>query len=159
MHRAWRGAGFAALLLALAAPAGGAAWAQSPELAIGGYDPVAYFLEDGPRQGQAGLTAEWNGARWRFASEANKTRFLAEPQRYAPQYNGWCAYAAANGYAAEVDPVNGWTIRKGKLYLNWNGWVKRLWGLRADSYIERADAQWPGLKEKIAEGGVEISRK
>jgi YHS domain-containing protein len=74
--------------------------------AIGGYDPVAYFdLKQAPlgeRQpeavpGKAAITADYNGATWAFASEANRTTFLADPEKYAPLYDGHCAYGIAQG--------------------------------------------------------------
>lgn len=132
--------------------------ASASESAIGGYDPVAYHLVGEAQKGSAAFAADWDSVRWHFASEENKQRFLANPEDYAPQYNGWCAYAAARNYIAAVDPVNGWSLYDGKLYLNWSASVKHLWRLRASNNISRADANWPGLKQKLDAGEISVNR-
>ncbi len=86
-------------------------------VAIEGFDPVAYHLADTAVQGQAGYATQWNGATWWFSSEENRQLFIAAPEKYAPAYGGWCAYGVAEGYAAETDPVNGWTIHGGGVFL------------------------------------------
>ena len=83
-------------------------------LAVQGYDTVAYFTDKKPVKGNPAITADYNGATWWFASEANKTLFLADPARYAPQYGGYCSWAVANGYTANIDP-EAWRIVDGKL--------------------------------------------
>jgi len=94
-------------------------------LALDGYDPVAYF-EGAPLPGKADFEFVWNGTRYRFVSAANRERFSREPDRYAPQYGGFCAYAVSRGYTADVDPL-AWTVVDGKLYLNYSKRVQRTW--------------------------------
>lgn len=122
--------------------------AKSPEtfavggMAIHGYDPVAYFLQDDAIKGDGSHRFEWKGAEWRFATAENLELFRADPERWAPQYGGYCAYAMADGNLVEIDPDQ-FSIRDEKLYLNYSAWVSARWKLRANHYIARADANWP----------------
>ena len=83
--------------------------------AIEGYDPVAYFTESRPVEGASAFSHDWMGVTWYFASAENRVQFAAEPERYAPQYGGYCAWAVAHGYTAKIDP-KAWKIVDGKLY-------------------------------------------
>ncbi len=114
--------------------------------AIRGYDPVAYFTEGKPVEGKPEHTAEYMGAQWHFASAENRDRFAADPDKYAPQYGGYCAWAAANNYIAPVDP-HAWSIKDDKLYLNFSKFVRARWALDKDGNIAKADANWPGLRD------------
>lgn len=116
-------------------------------LAIDGFDPVAYFTEAKPVEGKKGFTFEWRGAVWRFASAAHRDLFAQEPEKYAPQYGGYCAYAVAKGTTADIDPA-AWTIRDGKLYLNYDKATQEKWLMDPAGYISRADANWPKLLAK-----------
>jgi YHS domain-containing protein len=133
-----------ALLLGVAAAAG----AQKAEVfsdggaAIRGYDPVAYFTDAKPVQGKAQFTHRWNGATWRFASAANRDAFAAAPEKYAPQYGGYCAYGVASGYAVKTEP-DAWSVVDGKLYLNYDRGVQATWAKDPAAYIRKADANWP----------------
>lgn len=128
------------------------AQAAQPEINVGGYskhaihghDPVAYFKAGKPVEGQADFELTYKGAKWLFASAENRDLFKADPQSYAPQYGGHCAYAASRGYIADADPV-AWRIYNGKLYLNYNLQVKRLWENDVDGNIVKGDANWPGI--------------
>ena len=113
-------------------------------VAIEGYDPVAYFEESKPVKGGKQLTHEWMGARWQFASEANRNRFASSPEKYAPQYGGYCAWAVSNNYTAEIDP-EAWTIRDGRLFLNYSKKVQAMWLKEIDARIAAGDRNWPGL--------------
>ena len=113
-------------------------------VAVGGYDPVAYFTQGKAIAGRETITAEHAGATWRFASEANRDAFKADPGKYAPQYGGYCAYAVAKGATAKGDP-EAWTVRDGKLYLNLDKNVRALWEQDIPGYIKKADANWPGV--------------
>jgi len=110
--------------------------------AIDGTDPVAYFTEGRPVEGSSDFTHEWNGATWRFSSEANRDLFAANPEQYAPQYGGYCAYAVAQGYTASTDP-EAWKIVDGKLYLNYNKSVQTRWEADIPGYIASGDENWP----------------
>ena len=113
-------------------------------LAIRGTDPVAYFTEGGPVAGSSEFTYTWNNATWQFASAENRDLFVANPEQYAPQYGGYCAWAVSQGYTAAIDP-NAWKIVDGKLYLNFNKGVQRRWERDIPGNITRANANWPGV--------------
>ena len=113
-------------------------------IAIDGSDPVAYFTDGAPVPGGPSITAEWNGATWRFASEENRATFLGDPEAYAPQYGGYCAWAVAEGYTAPTDP-SAWRIEDGKLYLNYSKRVQRQWERDIPGNIQRGDKNWPKL--------------
>jgi YHS domain-containing protein len=113
-------------------------------LAIGGYDPVAYFSQGRPMKGKAVHQTNWNGATWRFASAASLEAFKAAPDRYAPRYGGYRAWAVSQGYIAPGDPHR-WKIVDGRLYLNFNARAKELWEADEAAAIVRGDANWPGV--------------
>lgn len=85
--------------------------------AIDGYDPVAYFTKDEALFGNRSISYRWRGAEWLFVSEEHRRAFIADPQRYAPQYGGYCAYGISQGFAVAAHP-EAWLIVDGKLYLN-----------------------------------------
>lgn len=114
-------------------------------VAIRGTDPVAYFTEGRPVEGSSDFTADWNGAEWRFASAENRDKFVADPEAYAPQYGGFCAWAVSQGYTASTVP-EAWRIVDGKLYLNYSLGVQKQWEGDIPGNIVKADANWPGLK-------------
>lgn len=110
--------------------------------AINGYDPVAYFAAEGAVQGSTAHMAEWNNAKWLFSNAENKTLFEEAPEKFAPQYGGYCAYAVSRGYIAPTRP-DAWTIHGGKLYLNYNQAVRLLWSQDIPGHISSADGNWP----------------
>lgn len=114
--------------------------------AIRGYDPVAYFTEKKPVKGRDELTFEYMGATWRFDSESNRDLFAASPEKYAPQYGGYCAYAVGNGYTASIDP-QAWSVVDDKLYLNYSKGVQTRWEAKRDHYIREAARNWPDVLE------------
>jgi hypothetical protein len=135
----------AAICTAVAGPVLAADVYAERGVAIRGTDPVAYFTESRAVAGDPAITAEWGGATWRFASAANRDRFLADPAAVAPQYGGYCAWAVANGYTAETDP-EAWRIVGGKLYLNYSKDVQADWETDIPGNIAKADTNWPGLR-------------
>jgi YHS domain-containing protein len=118
--------------------------------AIEGYDPVAYFEEGKPVEGDSDYTHEWMGATWYFASAANRDLFAADPEKYAPQYGGYCAWAVANGYTAKIDP-QAWTVVDDRLYLNYSLDVQKQWQQDVPGNITKADANWPGIRTELAD--------
>ena len=112
--------------------------------AIRGYDPVAYHLEQKPVKGDSAYQLEWKGYDWRFKSAANRDLFAADPEKYAPAYNGFCAYAVSEGYTASTVP-EAWTIRNGRLFLNYSLSVRSTWLKDVDDRISAGDRNWPGL--------------
>jgi len=111
-------------------------------VAVGGYDPVAYFKAGEPVKGDDAFEYDWMGAKWRFANAANLAAFKAAPQSYAPQYGGYCAWAVSQGYTAKGDPKN-WRIVDGKLYLNYNDDIQAKWEKDIPGFIAKANGNWP----------------
>ncbi|WP_084397536.1 YHS domain-containing (seleno)protein [Henriciella aquimarina] len=112
--------------------------------AVGGYDPVAYFTESRPVEGKKEFSTEYQGAEFRFASAENLSEFKANPEKYAPQYGGYCAWAVAEGKTAKGDPDH-WKIVDGKLYLNYNKKIQDRWEQDQASYIDKANTNWPAV--------------
>lgn len=123
---------------------------NSDGLALKGYDAVAYFNENLPREGKAEFTTEFNGAKWQFASAANRDAFAKEPAKYAPQYGGYCAWAVGHGYTADTDPNTGKVV-DGKLYLNYNKDVSVKWNEDIPKYVADGDKNWRDLAGKAEE--------
>jgi YHS domain-containing protein len=126
--------------------------AQSPvfskgDKAIQGYDAVAYFKLNQPTPGKNEFMYEWNDGKWYFSSKENLELFKKEPQKYAPQYGGYCAYGMSNGYKAPTSP-DAFTIVNDKLYLNYNVDVRQTWNKDQKSFIQKADQNWPNIKNK-----------
>lgn len=110
-------------------------------LALKGYDPVAYFNEGQPEIGSGEFEAEWKGAKWHFVSAQNRESFLSTPEKYAPQYGGYCSWAVSHGYTAKGDP-EAWKIVDGKLYLNYDQSVKQKWEQDIPALISKGDENW-----------------
>lgn len=140
-----------ATLPAVLSVAGPALAAKSPVfasggVAINGFDPVAYFTDGKPVKGSAQFSSDWEGAALHFASAENKALFDADPEKYAPKYGGYCAYAVSKGATAPTDP-EAWTVHNGRLYLNFSVDVRGIWRQDIDGNIEKADQNWPGVLE------------
>jgi YHS domain-containing protein len=146
---------FGALMVALVLIAAGPAPAAKSEVnksffggvAIEGTDPVAYFADKKPIQGSADFAFKWNGAEWRFKSAANRDTFAAAPEKYAPQFGGYCAWAVSRGYPATIDP-EAWSIVDGRLYLNYSKGVQAQWSQDVPGNIAKGHANWPGALDK-----------
>ncbi len=115
--------------------------------AIKGYDAVAYFKQGKPAEGNKDFSYFWNGANWYFSSKQNLDSFKTSPQKFAPQFGGYCAYGTAEGHKAPTDPY-AWTIVNNKLYLNYNKEVQSLWKQKQNEYIQAAENNWPKIKDK-----------
>lgn len=115
-------------------------------VAINGYDPVAYFTEGRPVEGLAEFTADWDAATLQFASAANRDMFLADRERFTPNFGGYCAYAASLGYLAPTQP-EAWTVYEDRLYLNANLRARELWLKDVPGNIAKGRANWPGILE------------
>ena len=150
----------AALAFALAAGAAlaGEQYVDETGYAVSGYDVVAYRSLDQSPIGQAqpravpGLekyTVEWNGAKWAFASAENRDAFLADPEAYAPAYDGHCASGVGKGGKVPGNP-NLWRIVDGELYLNINQAVVGFWEADVPGWIEKAEGNWTGLEAQPA---------
>jgi YHS domain-containing protein len=112
-----------------------------------GYDPVAYFTDGKAVQGKPEFEAVYGGVTWRFATAEHRDLFKADPAKYAPQYGGFCAWGIAQGKLFDIDPVEGWKIVDGKLYLNFNKDILDLWQKDLGGNLGKAEANWPTLNQ------------
>ncbi|MBT5032836.1 MAG: YHS domain protein [Proteobacteria bacterium] len=140
---------FGALLSVLLVP--GTAFAEDPvytgyfnNLAVSGYDTVAYFTEDNAIKGSDDHEYEWQGAIWRFSNADNLATFIEEPEKYAPQFGGYCAWAVSQNKTASADPKQ-FHLEDGKLYLNYNANIQQQWLADRLNLIKLADQNWPKL--------------
>jgi YHS domain-containing protein len=117
------------------------------DTAINGYDTVAYFTVGKPVPGRDNLVHEWMGAKWKFSSQANLDLFKATPEKYAPQYGGYCAFGVAKGVLVKVEPEQ-FTVREGKLYLNFDADVQAQWLKDPAGFIKIADDRFAMLLKK-----------
>lgn len=115
--------------------------------AIRGYDPVAYFTDSKPVPGDSSISYRYQGANWYFANVQNREDFKADPEKYTPQYGGYCAYGTSQGHKAPTE-ADAWTIENGKLYFNYNKKVQTLWNKDRSGHIQKADSNWPAIKDK-----------
>lgn len=113
-------------------------------LAIEGYDTVAYFTLSNPVKGKSEFEYIWKNAKWRFSTRENLEMFKANPEKYAPQYGGYCAYAMVEGEKYEISP-EAWDISNGKLYLNYDKKVHKDWEINKSDFIKKADLAWKKL--------------
>jgi len=122
---------------------------DEPRVSISGYDPVAYFTDGKPVQGKAEFEHLWHKSRWRFANGEHRDLFVKDPDRYTPQYDGYCAMGTSADDAAHKDTVDpeAWAIVDGKLYLTHNQYWLQVWREKAEEYIRRADASWQAVAE------------
>ena len=113
--------------------------------AVGGYDVVSYFQgAKKPVKGKTKYKTSYKGADWLFANQENLDAFSANPEKYRPQYGGYCAYAVARGSTVKGDPLQ-YHISNGKLYLNYNEKYKNIWLNDKHAFIEKGDMKWPEL--------------
>ena len=112
--------------------------------AVEGHDPVAYFTESRPVKGSRDFRTEYQGAEFRFASQENLDTFLADPEKYAPQFGGYCAWAVSEGYTAKGD-ADHWAIVDGKLYLNYDKKIQERWEQDRAAHIVKANSNWPDI--------------
>ena len=121
------------------------------QVAIKGYDTVAYFTEGMAVPGSPDFQYRWQDAIWYFASAGHLELFKAAPEKYAPQYGGYCAWAMAGGNLANIDP-GVFNLVDEKLYLNYSNGIQKKWLEARDEYIEQADEAW---LDKAVELGAE----
>lgn len=122
-------------------------YSNAEGLAINGYDPVAYFLENKPVQGSGHFSYSWQDVKWQFKDQANLDLFKANPEKYSPQFGGYCAYGVSEDHKSPTEPA-AFTIVENKLYLNYSLKVKQLWLKDRDNHIVKAEGNWVNLKEK-----------
>ena len=110
--------------------------------AVSGYDTVAYFTQSKAVKGLKKFNYEYQGEDWYFSNNQHLALFKQDPEKYAPQYGGYCAFAGAKNDTASSDPEQ-WTIENGKLYLNYNADIKQQWLADKANFIIKADQNWP----------------
>jgi YHS domain-containing protein len=110
----------------------------------GGYDVVAYFTDGKPVKGNDKYFTEYKDAEWVFSSQENLDKFKLNPDMYAPQYGGYCAWAVANGSTASGDPLH-WSVVNNKLYLNYDADIQAMWADDRNNLIVMGDKNWPGV--------------
>lgn len=139
----------AVLFLSLPGPAraDAAMFSSRAGVAIGGYDPVAFFVNGVAEPGRRGHAVMWKGVVWRFASARNQARFEANPRAYAPAFGGYCAFAMSQGRLLDGDPQL-WAIVDGELYLLNNPQAHGAWAARRDELIAQAQLHWPVILRK-----------
>ena len=140
-----------AMMIALMPVAQASAELRSPEIykdfrgvALKGYDAVAYHLERKPVKGKDSFAFEWKDAVWFFSNADNRDKFIADPERWAPQYGGYCAWAIAKGSTRPINPTI-FRIFDDKLYLNLNMKVHKEWLGKHNQFITEANEQWPDV--------------
>ncbi len=117
-------------------------------VAIKGYDAVAYFTDGKAEMGKSDYSYKWNDAEWHFANADHLKMFKENPDKYAPQYGGFCAYGVAHEACGTTDPT-AWKIVDGKLYLITNKDIKMKWEKDIMGNIKKSDENWMMMnKEK-----------
>ena len=139
-------------------------WAQNTEynlnkngVILEGYDPVSYFQSDSPKKGNPQIVVKRNQVSYWFSSDLNKQEFLKSPEKFEPQFGGWCAYAVADSKSkVEIDPLS-FVIQDGRLLLFYPksfifGDTREKWlhnkTKTANTFLKEADANWPAIKTK-----------
>lgn len=115
-------------------------------VAIKGYDAVAYVNDQRPVKGSESWQTTYKGSKFLFASAANRDAFAAQPERFAPQFGGYCAYGTASGYKVDTRP-EAFAVVDGKLYLNYNTRVLEIWNKDRTAKITQAEANWPEVSK------------
>ncbi len=129
----------AVLLIGLGGSAAGAS--PAGPVAIKGYDSVAFFTNGKPLKGSASFSFQWHGMTWYFRTAENRDMFAASPEKYAPQYDGYCAWAMTESRKAITEPEV-WRIVDGKLYLNCSRSAYQKWIKDLSGNIKKADQNW-----------------
>ena len=117
------------------------------DIAINGYDAVAYFSNGKALQGDEAFTFNWHNLTWYFLNREDMDLFMSNPEKYAPQYDGYCAWAMTEGQKAQTDPEV-WKIVEGKLYLSCSRSAYEKWSTDIPGNIKKADENWLKFKGK-----------
>ncbi len=121
---------------------------SNSDFVIGGYDVVAYFTQNAPVKGSEEFEYQWSDSRWLFSSKENLELFAANPEKYAPQYGGYCAWAVAHDDTAKINPSQ-FSIIDDKLYLNYDARIQKKWKKDTKKYIVDGNELWPDLLEDL----------
>jgi len=118
--------------------------ADKSGVALHGYDAVSYLEAQAPQKGSQQFATTWKGATWLFVSAENRTKFTKTPEAYAPQFGGYCAKAVSENNTADIDPL-AYKIVNGKLYLNYDAKIQKIWEQDIPGRIANAEKYWPNL--------------
>lgn len=113
-----------------------------------GYDAFAYFTENKAVKGSTDHPLKWKNVVWLFSTKKHADLFTAAPEKYTPQYGGYCVYGCTRGYKAITD-TDAFSIVDGKLYFNYNLKTKEVWLKDAKVYIQKADEEWDKIKDQL----------
>ena len=116
-------------------------------VALHGFDPVAYFTQNKAVLGKPQLTAEYHGVTYEFATKEDQSAFQADPEKYVPQYGGFCAFAVSRGVKADIDPHE-FAINDGKLYVNYSERALKAYQEDIKGNTEKADHNWPDVAKQ-----------
>ena len=125
----------------LAIPSPAPAQQETPEIASRGYDVVAFFVENRAVKGSGEIAVDHDGKIYHFSNAENRDAFVASPETYLPQFDGFCAYGVAQGVKKRADP-EAFTIVDGKLFFNVSKGVQDVWRQDVDGYVEKANGNW-----------------
>lgn len=117
-------------------------------VALGGYDPVLYFLEDRPVMGVARFQYDWGGTTWWFKNEGDLSAFRTTPEVYAPRFAGRCAFAIARGRPAEGSPLHH-LVWRGRLLLFADATSRVAFLADPDRLLAEADRRWPAIAQEL----------
>jgi YHS domain-containing protein len=115
--------------------------------AIRGYDVVAFFTASKPVKGEEQFSHVWKNTTWLFSSLENQELFKSNPEKYAPQYGGYCAFGMSGGYKAPTI-IETWKIIDQKLYFNYSLKVQDMWNKDISGHIIKADNNWQKIKNQ-----------
>jgi len=135
---------YTALLITLVSFSQTVKFSGNNGVAINGFDPVAYFTLQKALEGNSNYSYEWSGSIWKFVSKDNLNLFQANPEKYAPQFGGYCAYGCSEKHLSPTDP-KAFTIINDKLYLNYNQKVKEVWIKDTANRIQTANQYWKSI--------------
>ena len=110
-------------------------------LALKGFDAVGYFKQAKAIEGKKEFEHTWMDATWRFSTAENRDLFAKSPEKYAPQFGGYCAFGVTGGYLAPTDPT-AWKVVEGKLYLNYDSDIQKKWSEDIPGNIKKANEKW-----------------
>jgi len=122
---------------------------SSRGVVIDGYDPVAYFTLGQATKGIESFSYQWLGLEWHFVNAEHRQIFVSDPNKFTPQYGGYCATAMSQGHLVPIDPES-WQIVDGKLYLHFSKRSESRWSQNQDSYINSADSHWQEMKPGLS---------
>ena len=121
----------------------------APRVALKGYDPVSYFTDGKPEQGSKDFTFAFDDTTYWFKSAEHKAKFASDPERYAPQFDGYCAVMLSRGHKVEADP-EAWAITNGKLYVFAGKPGGQKFAKDSVALAEKAQGNWPQVSKQPA---------